>query len=536
MFSKHRLELSLLASGLFYLAFTLPFPLSRYYAVTPPVDYVKLTGYTVLGFVAFIGGILALFGLYVYILRLLVSGAERADFWTLLGIGGLFAVILAFSYPQMAIDLFVYALRTRGWALYRLSPFIAAPERFPPSDPWLGLAGEWVDAASPYGPVWELLSLGAYRLVGGNYLAHLFALKGIGVAAYLGSAWLVYRTLRLTRPRWALAGMAFFALNPLVLFESAQNAHNDIVMVFFLLVAVWAYFRLVGSGQPSAGSSHRAERSGAQSKRNASATRHLPSTTRYLPSAFWLLFVIAFALSILVRFISVLVLPFFLIGLMWRARTWPRRILLLAGTGFAIGVLVVIGMAPYWPGLENWAVLQASRGAGRSLFALLVLTLRPHLGSVNAAFRTTSRLIYALFGGIYLWALWQTVKPGLRTASKGKSNLKAASEAPLRAGFYVFFWYILLAATTFHAWYLLWFLPLAALLLPEKRILSGAVTFSLMALLVIPYYETVRVWYPYLNTNHQLGHLIGVTLLFVPVLLSLWKPLDVLGDAGGDMR
>ena len=508
MRAAYRLELTWLASGLIYLAFTLPFPLSRYYAVNPPVDYVKLTGYTVFGFITFIAGILALFGLYVYGLRLLAADSGRGDFWTLLGIGGFFALILAFSYPQMAIDLFVYALRTRGWALYRLSPFLAAPERFPATDPWLGLAGEWVDAASPYGPAWELLSLGAYRLTGGNYLAHLYALKVIGVAAYLGSAALIYHILRLTRPRWALPGMAFFAFNPLVLFESAQNAHNDIVMVFFLLAAVWAYFKVV-SREWGVGSGQRAAGSGKQ-------------------AALWLLFVVAFALSVLVKFVSILVLPFFLLGLMGRAQTWPRRILLAAGTGLAIAGLVVLAMRPYWPGLAHWAVLQASKGAGRSLFALLVLTLRPYLGSVNAAFRATSRLIYALFGGIYLWGLWRVIAAGLRADQKGRASRQAASEAPLRAGFYIFFWYILLAATTFHAWYLLWFLPLAALLIPEKRVISGAVAFSLMSLLVIPYYETVRVWYPYLNANHQLGHLIGVTLLFVPVLLALWKPVGLL--------
>jgi hypothetical protein len=127
----------------------------------------------------------------------------------------------------------VYAIRTRGWVLYDLSPFAFSPDAFPASDPWLSLAGEWADAASPYGPVWEWLSLGAYHLSGGFYLGHLFALKILSVMAYLGSVWLVYRILLQIRPEWAVPGSAFFAWNPLVLFESVQNAHNDIVMVFF---------------------------------------------------------------------------------------------------------------------------------------------------------------------------------------------------------------------------------------------------------------------------------------------------------------
>jgi hypothetical protein len=89
--------------------------------------------------------------------------------------------------------------------------------------------------------------------------------------------------------------------------------------------------------------------------------------------------------------------------------------------------------------------------------------------------------------------------------------------------FFTLFWYVLLAAPVFHAWYLLWFFPLAPLLLPNKRALRAGIVFSCTALLVIPYFETVRVWYPFLLQNHFLGHLIGVPLLIVPpALAALW--------------
>jgi hypothetical protein len=102
---------------------------------------------------------------------------------------------------------------------------------------------------------------------------------------------------------------------------------------------------------------------------------------------------------------------------------------------------------------------------------------------------------------------------------------------PILVSFHVFFGYILLVASVFHAWYLLWFMPLAALLIPARRTSSGAVIFSLAALLMIPYYETVRVWIPALNQNHWWGHLIGVSLLLIPVVFSLWKPVVLLPEA-----
>jgi hypothetical protein len=88
------------------------------------------------------------------------------------------------------------------------------------------------------------------------------------------------------------------------------------------------------------------------------------------------------------------------------------------------------------------------------------------------------------------------------------------------------FWYVLLAAPVFHAWYLLWFLPLAPLLLPRRRPLTAVVVFSITALLIIPYFETIRVWYPALLRNHFLGHLIGVPLLILPPAITLLRPIS----------
>jgi len=492
-----RLWISIMGSGLIYLVFTLPFLLSRYYAVNPPVDYTKLTHYSALGMIAFIAGIITLFIFYVAGLHTLqYHGTEESNLSFVLISAGIFALILLFSYPQTAIDLFVYAIRSRGWGLYGLSPFATSPDAFPGADPWLGLAGEWADAASPYGPIWEWLSLGAFYMTGGNYLVHLFVLKFISVLTYFGSAWLVYKTLRLIRPQWAVVGTAFFAWNPLVLFESIQNGHNDIVMVFFLILAIWAYVRLMQVP-------------------NEKAQIRLAS-----------IFIIAFTCSILIKFITLLVLPFFLLGLSLKQKSWARRILVVIIYGSAIVLLSILVMAPYWPGMDNWAVLQSGKGAGRSLFALLVLAMLRGVDT-STAFNTTSTLIYTIFGGIYLWGLWQVISQGLRK-NRGKTDVtEDVIETSMRTLFYIFFWYVLLVASVFHAWYLLWFMPLAALLVPKPRPISGALTFSLLALLIIPYYETVRVWIPYLNRNHLLGHAIGVSLLLVPVLLSLWKPIDI---------
>lgn len=474
------------ASGLIYLTvFTLPFLLPRLYTTIPPVDYAKLTGYSPAGFMAYVTGLAALFGLYMAAMRLLKPAAGAAALPTIHHVwipAAIQAVILLFAYPLSAIDLFIYAIRSRGWALYGLNPLATAPEMLPGTDPWLGLAAEWAGAPSPYGPLWEWLSLGLFYLSGGNFLMHLLALKLLAALAYLGCIWLVYKILLHLQPAWALVGAVGFAWSPLALLESVQNGHNDILMTLFLLAAAWTFIK-GPAGLPGRG------------------------FEAILPGGlvvFWL------ALSILVKFVTVLAAPFFIIGLAWRWRRWGQRLAAAFGYSLLLAVLVIAPMWPLWPGWENWAVVEAGSSAGRSLLALLVLSLRGTLG-VNLAFDLSRYFIYTLFGLIYLYYLWRTLAG------------PASPLLPVLAAFFSLYWYVLLAAPVFHAWYLLWFLPLAALLLPGRRPLLMVTVFSISALYIIPYFETVRIWYPLLLDNQLLGHLVGVPLLLgPPAIVALW--------------
>lgn len=486
--SYARLLTGIIVSGGIYGAFAFTFPLTKYYSIVPPLDYTKLTNYSLAGFLAYIFGIGILFGLYIWTLKTVAQGQVNIDIRSIFIVSAVFALILIFSYPQTAIDIFIYAIRTRGWALYDMQPLATAPEMLPAADQWLGLAGEWGDAPSPYGPVWEWLSLGAFHLLGGNFLGHLFALKGIAALSYLGCVWLVYLILRNHRPDWARVGIIAFAWNPLVLFESVQNGHNDILMVFFLLAAIWAYFKLV-------------------SKNTLTKTNADPGRNRvpYLALAFC----VFVAASTLVKYVTLAILPFFILSIaMWKEK-WHQRVFSLIGYGATICSLTIIGMLPLWPGADNWAVLEANLGAGRSLLALSVLGLKNSLGT-NPAFDLSRGILYTICGIVFLYFIWKIL-----------SKRERSEESPITASFFLLFTYVLLAAPTFHAWYLLWFLPLGSLLLPKQRLMMAGIVFSITALFAIPYFETIRVWIPFLLHNHLLGHIIGVTLLIFPPLLAL---------------
>jgi hypothetical protein len=465
-----------LASLLIYWAvFVGPFPLARYYEAIPPVDYAKLTGHSVGGALRFALGVAGLFAAYAIALRTLAAlphdPAGRRRAWAIvLGGAVLFSAALVLAYPTAAIDALVYAVHTRGWALYGLNPLATAPQELP-GDPWVGLAAEWIDASSPYGPVWEGLSLLAFRLAGGDFLAHVYALKVIAALAHLGCIALVALILRRLKPDWALAGAAAFAWSPLALLESAGNGHNDILMVFFLLLA--AYF---------------AARAGAER---------------------WLA-VPALTLSILIKFIPLIALPFFLLYLVRRETAWRRRVLVAAGNLALFAGMSALLMTPIWPGWGEWAVLDLGGGAGKSPFALLVLLLRPWLG-VNAAFDASRLALGGTFLLIYAWLAWR--------AMAGPRRLEPVALAP---AFGAFFWYLVLPNQQFHAWYLLWPLAMAVLLVPASPALPAVTVFGLAAWLSIPLYEILRVWWWDLLTPLAL-HAIAIPLVFgLPVWTLLY--------------
>jgi hypothetical protein len=460
---------------IYWLVFVRPFPLAGLYGTLPPVDYAKLTGHSVRGVVSFTLAIVALFALYLMALYYTRRAAPTRWMWGIVLAGAVvMGATLVPAYPTTAIDLLIYAVRARIWAIYNLNPLATAPLQLP-ADPWIGLAGEWADIPSPYGPVWEGISLLAFRLVGGDLLRHLLALKAIAFLSHLGCAGLVALILRRLKPEWALAGTLALAWNPLALLELAGNGHNDGLMVLFLLLALY----LAVSGRR------------------------------------WLVIPVL-TLSVFTKFTPLLALPFFLLYLARLAGAGSSRprlaqIASVAGNAALFGGLGLALMAPIWPGWEHWAVRDLGQAAGRSPFALLVLALATVL-PVNTAFDVTTYLMDGLFLAVYVRLAWRAVA-GPPSAQPPSGALDDTILVPT---FGAFFWYLVLANQQFHAWYLLWPLAVAVLLGPTPA-LTRMVVFGCTALLAITIYETLRYWWAELF-NPLVTHLVAVPLVFGPPL------------------
>jgi hypothetical protein len=162
------------------------------------------------------------------------------DRWTIWVFALLFALVLLWLLP-ITSDLFAYLNQAHMLTDLGANPMLQAPIDIP--DPFLRNYATVYDVRpTAYGPAWVLLSavgtMGAHDVPMG-----LLYLKGLAIVAYLASAWLVERILLQSRPDLALEGLYLFAWNPLVLLMGVGDGHNDMVMMAFVMLAIWLLAR-----------------------------------------------------------------------------------------------------------------------------------------------------------------------------------------------------------------------------------------------------------------------------------------------------
>ncbi len=254
------------------------------------------------------------------------------SFWWLVGIT---TAILIFSYPAFSYDMFNYMFTAKTVLLYHKNPYAVIPLQFAGVEPWLSFM-HWTHLPSAYTPLWILLTLPAYLMGFGYFLLIMWNIKILVAAAYIITTIYIGKILGKLEPGKRLMGMAIFALNPLVIFESLVSGHNDMVMMAFVMIAYYLYI----------------------TKKRWAA---------------WF----ALSLSVALKLMTIFLLPVFFVG-------WQRKIalgamiigFLLVATQREILGWYVVWLVPFYallPSVE-WALI-----AGSGLSLGLLLTYAPFL-------------------------------------------------------------------------------------------------------------------------------------------------------------
>jgi hypothetical protein len=368
----------------------------------------------------------------------------------------LFGLALLLVYPLTALDVFLYG--AQGWTLAHrgANPLVVSPNAFP-GNPFLAWS-PFVHRPTSYGPLWVYLSAVAVLIGGGHPLGTLLVFKTIGLASLLASTALCYAVGERVQPgRGAIAAYTL-GWNPLALWSTVADGHNDMTMVVLILLGCLFLF-----DRP-------------------------------------LLALLAIAFAGLVKFAAFLLLPVFLLHLL-RRRYSVLRLTLWLGIAAACGWLV---LRPLWVGSATLDAVtyQLEDMITMSPAATIILWAESFGYSRDAAQAATKHFMHALFAATYVVILL---------------TVNRRIESALAASFCVLFAVLVLATFWFRFWYIVWPLAIAAVLTSTYKPLAAAgITFSGVGPFVYLFTDYLWVWY---GTRRRLHDRLMWTVFFPPLLV-----------------
>jgi len=197
----------------------------------------------------FTGTMVTMYASYVLALAYVPSIADarlRAR-WAIGAVVGVHAIF--FLAPPMALtDVFNYINYGRMEVVHHLNPYTTYPILEPHGDPSYALSN-WHQLLSPYGPLFTLLT---FALVPLGVAASFWAIKGVLMAASLGTILLVWRCARLLELD-PVRAIVLVGLNPVVLVWGLGGDHNDFLMVFAIVLGFYLLLRAREHGRRGEG-------------------------------------------------------------------------------------------------------------------------------------------------------------------------------------------------------------------------------------------------------------------------------------------
>ena len=373
-----------------------------------------------------------------------------------------FAIPQLFTFPINATDIYRYFIRGRIFSIHGQNPYAIEAATLT-HDPFWQLAGEWATATSPYGPVWELIAGGLTWPLGENLLLGLLLFKLLGLLTHLANGALLWHILAAASPQHRASVTLLWLWNPALLNIFVIDAHNDGLMLFWLLLGYWVWQR-------------------------------------------WQRPLLAFLLMVLAPLtkpIGLLALPFLFIG-MWHKLPHKLADRLLFVLASLVGSLLLVWLVflPFGSPLDlATRLLDEASGGGFSPLTLLYLLLLQITEAVPVHELLAGAR--AIFIGAALWWLWQTFRQ------------KRPFLHPTADIFTAYLWH----AFSFRIWYAVWAFPW---LLIDNRPYWRRVGFwfLLTTQLSVLIYGHLRFYA--LGGSIVWSHIIGVPFTFgLPLLLAL---------------
>ena len=409
-----------------------------------------------------------------YVAALFLARRMVRAAWLIIPAAVVFQATLAYLPGLFSQDVFSYIAYGRLSAVYELNPYIWPPSVLrDPVVPWV--AEIWRGYPSPYGPLqvdvqWAIAHLTRPLSIEDQALVYRFVSNAL-LLLNLALVWLLLGRLVPLNRQQRTVGLAALAWNPLLLFEIGANAHNDVLMISFSLIAL-LLFSLTRSG---------------------------------------LLTTVPLALGTLVKYVSGLGLLWLALANVARSRSWPVRFAVLVAMAIIAGGLAIVAAAPWLELPDSLDPLLAETtnvGYVNALPDRLAMALTRYVGTPLDVSRGAERaLVWACFA-IYLG--WEARNVWRQPAAASVAMALARSCLV----------YVLLVSTSMQTWYLCLPISIAAGLGVGNRPTQMILGYSLLALpaLHLSYYlrDATPGWV-------FVVYGLAPWLVFVPGLAVTWR-------------
>lgn len=268
--------------------------------------------------------VLTIFLLYLLALKLSTSNHAEAPspptlrWWktdrltrVIIGFILIFHVAMFFMPTLLSTDIFDYIRHGRIFSIYGENP-LTVPATYFSQDPFFGMGG-WVSTGSVYGPLHVYLT-GALTYFAGNSISlNLLLFKVFFLAINLVNIWLIWKITYIFNPGRERLAMVLYGWSPFVLVIVAENAHNDLLMLTFVLLGFLSHLK-----------------------------------NRFLIA------VLCFTLATLLKFITLPILVVYIALLIRNEKSLRDRLKIGAISTGLVSLATIICYLPFWEGMQTF--------------------------------------------------------------------------------------------------------------------------------------------------------------------------------------
>ncbi|MEA2064731.1 MAG: hypothetical protein U9O66_00330, partial [Patescibacteria group bacterium] len=339
----------------------------------------------------------------------------------------LFQITLLIIPPLGSSDIYNYIFRAKVLTHYHQNPFLTAPINFP-DDPFFILTQpRAVSVPLLYGPLWLIISVIPTILSNNIIFLGILFFKLLAILFNIGTCFLIFKIIKQIKPDYKYLGTMLYGFNPLILFEIANNGHNDIAMMFFVVLSIFIWLK-----------------------------------KKYYLSLILLI------CSVLIKFVTILLLPIFVLitlnkfnKLNLKVKFFINSIIIFCAI-MALNYFLIGATPDMFLGIDRQFETISSAYMSFIPMALIVITKGANIILIKKISYAVFIILYLSFLGVIFFK-----------KKSGFSNL-------IKCYFIVFLLYFLTANFSFMQWYFLWMLPFVVIL-GRYKVATLITTFALIS-------------------------------------------------------